>query len=113
MKLMPTANPNFQPPRLIAVPPPGSAPILIAVKTVPAMSKATPIVIWIARRGRRATMPAPSHAPTAALTTTVTSSNGSTRMVVTKMSASAMAAGVWPTFKVPGINSSGTRRRNL
>ncbi len=112
-KLIPTANPNFQPPKVIAVPPPGSAPRLMAVNTMPAISNAIPMVTWIARRGKRATTPAPSQAPAAALPTAVTNSRGSTRMAVTKINASASAEGVCPTLSVPGISSSGTIRVNL
>src|ERR1700733_15124847 len=67
IKLTPTANGNFQPTRLMAAPPPGRACKLMAVNTPPAMSSAIPMVIWIARRDRRATTSAPSQEPAAAL----------------------------------------------
>ncbi len=51
------------------------------------------MVTWIARRGKRATTPAPSHAPAAALPTAATNNIGSIRWPSTKMRASASAAG--------------------
>src|SRR5260221_469679 len=51
----------------------------------------------MARRGKCATIPAPSQAPTAALSTIVISKTGSTTMAVTKIRDSSRAASVRPT----------------
>ena len=83
------------------------------VKNTAAVSNATPMQIWIARRGNRPTTPAPSHAPMVALATMVASSTGSTATTVVKMSVSTNAAALWPTLSVPGISSSGGLPRSL
>lgn len=113
IKLTPTANGNFQPTRLMAVPPPGRACKLMAVNTAPARSSAIPMVIWIARRDSRATTSAPSQEPAVALRIMLMSRCGSTSIAPTKITASVMAAAARPTLRVPGMRSSGTMRRNL
>ena len=68
---------------------------------------------WTARRDSRATMPAPNHAPTAAISTMLASRSGSTSTEVMKISACMITPAIVPTISVPGISSSGTRRNSL
>jgi len=56
-------------------------------------------------------MPAPSHAPATAAPISRIRVRGSTGTIAVKTYASAMADNVCPTFKVPGIRSSGTMRQ--
>ncbi|NJN05967.1 MAG: hypothetical protein HC814_05780 [Rhodobacteraceae bacterium] len=74
-------------------------------------SSAAPIPIWMFRRGQCATTPAPTHAPTtdAAISQPIVS--GSTCTSAMKKNACRIVGGVWPTFMVPGIRSSGTSRK--
>ena len=66
----------------MAVPPAGKAPRFAITKNTAAVSNATPMHSWIARRGSRPTTPAPSQAPMVALATMVASSTGSTATTV-------------------------------
>ena len=55
-----------------------------------AQSSATPMPIWMARFGRRATTPDPDHAPSTAAPIIATSVRGSTLTAAMNMSACAM-----------------------
>ena len=94
-------------------PPPGINFKLVITKRDAATSSAIPIPIWTRRRDQPATMPAPNHAPRIAAPIKDTSVNISTCTMAMNRKASRMVGGVWPTFRVPGIFSSGTSRKNL
>ena len=97
----------------MALPPAGKAPRFAITKNTAAVSNATPMQSWIARRGSRPTTPAPSQAPTVALATIVASSTGSTATTVVKINVSVNAAALCPTLSVPGISSSAGLPRSL
>ena len=110
---MPTASPNFQPCKAMAVPPPGSAPRFFAAKSGAGHEQgdAHGDLDRAARQARHHAGSEPGAGRRAA--DHGDQQQGVDQMAVTKISVSAIAAGVWPTLSVPGINSSGTMRRNL
>src|SRR6266702_2615467 len=67
----------------------------------------------MARRGRRATTPTPSHAPSTAAAIRLISVVRSTVTAVMKISAWMTVGVAWPALSVPGICSSGGWRRSL
>ena len=75
-----------------------------------AMSSAHPIPSCTARRDNEVTTPAPNQPPTTPATISTVSCSGSTPTALTKNIACAITGSAWPTMRVPGINSSGTRR---
>ena len=82
-------------------------------KKVAAAISARPIPIWTRRRGQAATTPAPSQAPATEAAIMPMSVVMSTSTIAMKMKAWAIVGSAWPTFSVPGIFSSGTRRLSL
>ncbi len=83
------------------------------MKNPAAISRATPMKTWITRRGMRLTMPAPTQAPDPALMTIAISSVGSTLTVVMNSAELNRIPTALPTFRVPGISSSGGCPRSL
>src|SRR5262249_22757740 len=100
-----TATAKRQPDSASASPPPGSLPSATAVNTDAAISSAMPMPIWIDRRGRRLTTPAPSQAPSTELVSVAARSIGSMTMDLTNRLASATPDAASPTLSVPGISS--------
>jgi hypothetical protein len=68
---------------------------------------------WIRRRRIRLTIPAPIQAPAPALMTIANSNTGSTLTVVMKSAALKRIPTALPTFRVPGMSSSGGFPRSL
>ena len=82
-------------------------------KMLAATSSAQPMPIWMFRRGQPETTPAPTQEPVTAAAIISTRVVTSMATAVMKRNAWVMVGGVWPTFRVPGIFSSGTRRNIL
>ena len=76
-----------------------------------ATSSAHPIPSCTARRDSEATTPAPIHPPATQTAISTVICQGSTATTLMKNSACVTTGSAWPTISVPGINSSGTRRK--
>ena len=96
-----------------AVPPTGMRLSCATVMNSAATSSAVPIPSWIGRRGRRDTMPAPSHPPTSAVTIMRSRSMGSIWTAEMKINACTTTVSASPTSMVDGSRSSGTMRSAL
>src|SRR5262245_35990847 len=92
----------------MASPPPGMIFRFVISMNAAPTSSATPIPIWMGRRGRRDTTWPPNHPPSVPMGTNSAKVNGSTATATMNAKASNATGTDDPTFSVPGISSSRT-----
>ena len=101
-KFTATAKSSRAPARPVASPPPGIQPRLVMRIRAAAAVSAVLMPSWTARRGRRDTSPAPSHAPRTEAAIMLMSVSGSTVTAAMKISASVSVGSACPDVERAG-----------